>query len=522
MADAPRWVAHVHGDMPCDHAAANTAAGIVLAMEALGPALPADEEALLAERIRERCLAPFLRCCRERSIFWAQRDHRFNWRIMTCGEAGLAVLGLDVPERAEVVEFALEGVADILDRLPEEGDWEEGPGYWAATLLFGLQFALALDRLTAGRVDLFAHPALRATADYFTCVTLPDGATFNYGDNSPAINPTALHLLAARLRSGTLAFTARRMGRRSAWDLLFDAPSVRSGRPGGALKARVFPTTGIGVARSDWGGDAVFAGLKSGPTAVGHSHLDIQSFVVSRGAVPLVVDPGIWPYAHFLGFFDGTPEGRRWDFDANATVAHSTVLADGRGQTIGPQCAGRIAAHARRGRLSYFVSDGAAAYPGLLTRFDRWLILVAPDLVIVYDDLASDRPRHWEWLLHAAGTVSATRTGFEIENEGVRLSGARLLPGVDAPWRAISEARTSCYQDSNALRDVERSISLHRFGPMLPSEEIEFLWVMRVGAGASGWSVERPRRDVLLVRGDVCMRLDRARRRCSLIARKEG
>jgi len=517
VAQAPTWVCHVHGGMRCDHCAANTASALARAADVLGPALPEEVEQLVARRVWELCLHPFIEVCRARSLFWARRDHPFNWRIMTCGESGLAALAFPAPDRLEAVRFALEGVADILDRIPEDGDWEEGPGYWAATLLHGLRFAVALHRLTGGRIDLFEHPSLPKTADYFTAITLPDGTVFNYADNAPRLTPTVLHLLAGRLRLGHLAWTARRIGYRSVWDLLFDDPSVAAVEPPAELQARTFSATGVAVSRSGWEKDAVFVGFKTGPTAVGHSHLDVHSFVLHRGDVPLVIDPGIWPYGSALGFFDSVPGGRRWDFDANATLAHNTVLVDGQGQTCCPDCGGTFIASGADGGLRYFISEAARAYPGLLSRFERWVVHVLPDIVVIYDALASDQERRWQWLIHPAGTARVGRSTFVIENEGMRLSLVRLLPAADTPWRNVSETRTSYYQDSDSFEDVERTITGYRMGPMMPSKSVEFLWVLHPGGPAAGqWSVERDG-DALLVRGPVGVRLERAAHRCSVL-----
>ena len=516
VADAPTWICHVHGSMRCDHCAANTASIMGRAVDALGDALPADVERRLAERTWELCVGPFLEVCRARSVFWAERDHHFNWRIMTCGETGVGALALDVPERTAAIEFALEGVADILDRVPEEGDWQEGPGYWSGTLYHGVRFALALRRATGGCVDLFTHPALRATADYFTAVTLPDGSVFNYADNAPAISPTVLHVLASQLRLGRLAWTARRMEHKTVWDMMFDDPSLDSEEPGKELLTSSFQATGIGVSRSGWDPDAVFVGFKTGPTAVGHSHLDIHSFVVQKGSTPLIIDPGIWPYGSAIGFFDSGPGGRRWDFDANATVAHNTVLVDGAGQTCGPEHAGRFVASGGDGDLSYFVSEAASAYPGLLTQFERWVVHARPDVIVVYDRLRSAQARRWQWLLHAAGKVTAERCGLTIENGDTRLSVVRLLPGPDTPWRNVEEARTTYYVDSDFLTDVERTIETHRMGPMLPSESVEFLWVLRVGKSTPGdWQLDRTDDDTFTVRGPVGVRFDVAGKTCT-------
>jgi len=515
VADAPTWICHVHGGMRCDHCTANTAAALARTCDVLGDRLPASILVRIAERTWELCLHPFIEVCRERSLFWARRDHPFNWRIMTCGESGLGALAFPGPDRLEAVRFALEGVADILDRLPEDGDWEEGPGYWSGTLMHGLRFALALRRLTGGAINLFEHPALRRTADYFTAVTLPDGSVFNYADNRPKISPTALHMIAGQLGIGHLAWTARRIGHATLWDVLFDDPTLEAVEPPAELETRSFATTGIGVSRSSWNEDAVFVGVKSGPTAVGHSHLDINSFVVQKGAVPLLIDPGIWPYGSAIGFFDSGPGGRRWDFDANATLAHNTVLVDGQGQTVGGDCRGELVACGEDGSLRYFVSEAASAYPGLLTKFERWVIHLLPDVVIVYDDLGSEQERHWQWLIHPAGEFSGGRGSHVIENQGVRVSVVRLLPGPDTPWRNVAETRTTYYEDSDFLTDVERTVTTHRLGPMLPSATIEFLWVLHIGdSEPDDWSVDRDG-DTLTVRGPVNVVIDKQKQECA-------
>ena len=415
---------------------------------------------------------------------------------MTCGDSGLASLAFPGEGRPDAVSYAIEGVADILDRVPVDGDWLEGPTYWAETLLYGLRFAMALRRYTNGVIDLFEHPALARTADYFTAVALPDGTVFNYADNRRTITPTVLHIIAGHRRLGHLAWTARRMAYLSVWDLLFDDRSVEAEEPSPELQARSFAATGIAVSRSDWSDEAVYVGFKSGPVA-SHSHLDIQSFIIQKGRAPLVIDPGKWPYGSAIGFFDERPGGRRWEFDANATVGHNTVLVDGQGQTCGPDVGGRFVASGVDGTLRYFVSDGASAYPGLVTVFERWLVHLVPNVVIVYDRLESDEERRWEWLVHPAGRLSGGRTHHVIENEGTRLSLARLLPDADTPWRNVAETRTSYYQDSDFFTDEELPIAGQRMGPMLPSASVEFLWVMEVdGTDPDEWQVARDGDDI--------------------------
>ena len=575
FAEAPSWVATVHKhrnpNRKCDHCSPNTAAALVLAMEVLGSALNTNDEEFFTSIIYERCLRPFLDVCEGRSDFWAQRDHRFNQRMMVCGEAGLAAIGLkQIPDKAKIITFALEGVSDMLDNLPEEGDFEDGPGYWGSVLYFGLRFARALCYTTDGRIDLFHHPRLLATANYFTHMTLPDGRVFNYSDNPPRISPVCLYYLARELRSETLAWSARRMDAGSIeyiehislsqlipygsfWNLLFDDETIPSHPPGNDEKSKVFPTSEIAVSRSDWSDQALYVGFKSGPISsfirpteigpvqwVGHAHQDIQSFIVSKGKSPLIVDSGVWPYAHFLGHGDHS-SGQVWCFDDCGTIGYNTVLIDGRGMTGGPYgtggwpgpderpsqpVAGKFSANESSNELNYVISDAASLYPGLISRFDRWLIFINPDIIIVYDNLVSDKTRYWEWLLHHAGTLTGSRENHLIENEGVALSLKRLLPEKNTPWRISEELRTTYYQDSDKQRDVEQSIRLRRFGPIFPSNEIEFLWVMHLGpANQYQWNLERNADATIVVickgsERELSLTIDQRSHRCELLVKK--
>jgi hypothetical protein len=309
------------------------------------------------------------------------------------------------------------------------------------------------------------------------------------------------------------------MGHGTVWDFLFDDPDLPGSCPTESPRAKVFPTTGIAVARSDWSEDAVFLGFKSGPVNVGHSHLDVNSFVLSKGSTPLIIDPGIWPYCHFWGFFN--VKGPRWDFDANATVAHNTLMVGGKGQVHSPEGAGRFVASQITDEFACFVSEAASLYPDRLDTFRRWVVFVWPDVVVVYDDLKAKSPQSWEWLLHHSGSFTGERTTHQVENEGVRLSIARLLPTRETPWRAITETRTSTYEDSNALAEVERTIQVRRFGPLFPSAEAEFLWAFHLGQpGDIEWKLDRPSATLIALSGKgessrTTLEIDRSALTCS-------
>jgi hypothetical protein len=95
-------------------------------------------------------------------------------------------------------------------------------------------------------------------------------------------------------------------------------------------------------------------------------------------------------------------------------------LIDGRGQVRGADGYGWIARYLHGRQISYCAGDASQAYGDAgLTRFRRHLILLRPDTVVVYDDLAADHPAQWSWLLHSGQPITADADG------------GRLLAAVD-------------------------------------------------------------------------------------------
>ena len=129
-------------------------------------------------------IPPFIKTWEDHRWFWTEPDYHHNWKIMCCGEMGTTALAFreSVPDLSRVLQPSLEGVLDILDHVPPEGDWPEGATYWSGTLGHGLRFGLALHRATEGSVSLFDHPSLAVTGDYLSQLVEPDGLSYDFGD----------------------------------------------------------------------------------------------------------------------------------------------------------------------------------------------------------------------------------------------------------------------------------------------------------------------------------------------------
>ncbi len=476
---------HVGACRACDHVMANVASEVAQMVDLLGDAWSAEEMAGIIREMRRLHFDPFLAGTDEPAEWWFRAECHSNWKIMTCGETGVAacVFAPYLDDAGEIFARATAAVQQVLDAVPAEGDWPEGVGYWFGTLRYGLQYARALRRLTGGATDLFAHPALRVTGDFCTMLTTPAGFVYNFNDCNPEFDAglsEVLALLAVSARRGDWMAVARAHPAETLLYLAYDDPTIAAEPLPRAVAA--FPTTGAASMRAD----STFVGLKSGPSHAGHSHLDANSFVIEAGGAPLVNDYRYWPQAHFLGYFDGS--GPRWNFDGLATIGHSTLLVDGRGQVYEPGSGGRIVEATDNRAWARLVGEAAGAYPDRLTQFTRSILLLKPDVIIIRDLVACAGERYLEWLLHHAGTATTQGIDTIIEHMGVRLAVTPFLPDRAMGWRVSDVARATTYECSDTRKDNTMTIRYRGFSPLRPTAAAEFLFGLRVnGNGSADW-----------------------------------
>ena len=462
------WVAAVHKPMECDHVAANVGATVARCMDLLAGRLTDDHIRRYREAIREKCLDPFLSVCRNRSEWWAKRDCPSNWRIMTCGDAGLAALGTlsDEDDADEILAYATEGVLDILDTIPEDGDFVEGPHYFLGTLGMGLRYLLALSRIRPEAADWLRHPKLEKVGQYLIHTTTPGGETFNYFDNGLTwsdLERAYMLLLARTQKRPELAALGRDSDPLCVEQVAFDDAGLVAEPPAGPTSLH-FRTSGLVTCRTAWSDDAAYLAFRCGPSTFGHSHLDSGSFIYASGSTRFVIDEGIWPYAHRLGFFH--TDAKRWDFDANATVAHNTLLIDGQGQVFGEDHAGRVAFFKADDTGAVTACDLAATYENSVTECTRWFAFLPDGVVVIYDRIRSPESCHVEQLFHLNGTVTGDDESWTVEKDGKTLV-IRRLPGRQpvAPWRVGTTERTTYYTASSGDLE-ERTIRYRSWGPI--------------------------------------------------------
>lgn len=186
--------------------------------------------------------------------------------------------------------------------------------------------------------------------------------------------------------------------------------------------------------------------------AKGHMHANQNSFNISRKGERLFYSTG-----YYTSFED--PHALS---SYRHTRAHNTILINGCGQAFGHEGYGCIKRHIEGEELSYICGDATPAYRltvdrqflnicdrnGIkqtakdgfsnikLQKFERHLIFVRPDIVIIYDILEAEKPSEWSFLLHTIqpSTLSIRNELFLLTNRSKARANVYGSYDLKAEW----------------------------------------------------------------------------------------
>jgi len=307
-----------------------------------------------------------------------------------------------------------------------DGGYKESIGYMNYAMTYVSYFADALQRITGQ--DLFEHvpdnilePVLWSVFATHT----EDGVrcwVADFGDCG--VDPQYPELYAALIkhrrdgraqwlfhRITPIPFTIR--------GLLWHDQAVPERAPAATLPVRHFRTIGRVVMRTGWGLDDLLVAFKYHQN---RGHRDLGQFFVYRRR-PILIDSGSADYG-----------GRIYGQYLAHSRAHNVILVDGKDQT---RTDGRVEFVLAAGTLGSLASELAAAYPNELRSWQRELIFMPPQLVVVLDRLEGNEPHRYESLLHPDGGFKIDRDGNVVIGNGPEA--AVLVPLAPQPCELRTE-----------------------------------------------------------------------------------
>ena len=396
------------------------------------------------------------------------RDGNHCWYCVCAASFAAVTLGENLDRFAFAVSlFAYR----FLPGRGFDGESEEGINYWSYGFGLAMKF-LDLANIVCG-VNLYDQPWVRRTARFpLYCQPLA-GYSLPFGDmGSPNHTPVRF----SRTMLGALARHTHDAEARWFAGLPAEGP-VKI--PADIPQSMLFRHVGQAVFHTFLpdARENVQLGFHSGKYFGNHQHADQNSFIINAYGDKLAVDGG---------YYDST-DTPHFAFYSTATVAHNTILVNGQGQAIHSRAAdGKITGFLDTPDFGYVAGDASAqpVYGSLLSKFDRRIVFVKPDYVVVYDSLAAPRPATFQFLLHAQqekGRISVDGAKFGITRPRAELYGKFLLPEKVKITSAQADYVSPPRQwDSFELNPSVKPEQLLTAANPAPETKLEFLVPMKI------------------------------------------
>jgi len=376
-------------------------------------------------------------------------DNHF-WQMELAGNFTAALATLDeLPASKEMLEYLYElFIARFPNLATQEGGWAEGEGYFGVNKSAIVDMALLLKKSCG--VDVFQMDWYKNLADYYFYFAPVNGRVSGFGDMHDRVNlgnighamllvegeenqdPKALYRFASLLKADKNP--EKKLAATEPWyqivnNIKFDANAVTT--PEKMERGKLFKGVGIAAFHTDLLNSQHDMALyfRSSPFgAKGHMHANQNCFNISRKGAPVFYSTGYYTSfadAHSLTSY-------------RHTRAHNGVLVNGLGQAFGHEGYGWIKRFINGGQIGYVCGDATMAYrptvdkqflelstksnipqtagfgigDAQLDLFERHLVFLPRNMVIIYDVLQARKESDWTFLLHTMDQPNLSKEGL--------------------------------------------------------------------------------------------------------------
>ncbi|MEM9346578.1 MAG: heparinase II/III family protein [Planctomycetota bacterium] len=392
-----------------------------------------DQRQTMRDAMVRHAIQPAL-MAHQRGAWWTRT--KINWNQVCHG--GLIAASLAIaehePELAEqMIDLAVQALAAPMSQYKPDGGYEEGPGYWGYGTIYNVIAIASLQSGLGTDFDLGNAPGFKQTASFPVQMIGTSGKFFNFGDNkervsaSPALFWFAKAFFEDPGKQPIASITSARYlldrVKASPLTLLWYDPNLADVQFGPDLKS-LYQSAGVASMRSGWGSDATFLGAKGGRVHVGHSQMDLGSFVLDHDGVRWVVDLGADDY-NLPGYFEATKGGNRWHYYRSRAEGHNTLVinpGEGGGQRYGV----KAGITQQDWSINMDLSD---VYSADVRRMFEY-VPGSKDYTVITDTITLDEPGEVWWFAHSRAAITLSEDGrsARLEQEGKTMHVRLLSP----------------------------------------------------------------------------------------------
>ncbi|MBK5293159.1 MAG: DUF4962 domain-containing protein [Acidobacteriia bacterium] len=326
-------------------------------------------------------------------------------------ENAIATFG-ETPESERFLHYA---VTKFFAAYPvwsdDDGGWHEGLSYYSGYMSKATWW-MDIARNALG-IDGFQKPFFAHFGDYPLYAAPPGSPDLGFGDLAHRFSPNGwsfMHYYVGQTRNPYWMWwlNASKVPRDTGdpvLDFLWGTRAQVAAKPPDDLPpSKVFWGTGVAVMNTTLVSAAENVQVKFKSSPMGrwsHGHDPHNSFTLTVFGVPLLVN-------NVYRDLYGSPFHKNWVW---TTRAQNGVLVNGVGQKEhSADLGGRILKAEFQDGLDYVMGDATESYEGRLTRAQRHVVFVKPDLVVIADDLEAPKPSTFQFMLHG-------QREFQVEDQ---------------------------------------------------------------------------------------------------------
>lgn len=364
-------------------------------------------------------------------------------------QTAIAMHGHD-PDAANWLTYAYEL---FLARTPvlggADGGWAEGASYFRMNMETMLDIPLFIRQYT-GFDFIKAHPWYAGSVDWLIYHIPPGSSADGFGDNTeevllPGIPYVAFAREIAKLKnSKRAAWYVRECEQYENINLSANPILrwVRLAKTGhlplpaipddpGLETGKVFRDIGLVSmhANPQKTSEDLMVAMRSSPFgSYGHLLSDQNAFNILYGGEKIFYRTGYkvtMKDPHRTGWYQHTK-------------SNNSILIDGEGQPYSCEAFGWIPRFIQGKEIAYAKGDASHAYASAETgedhgvkKFYRHLILLKPDIVVIYDELESGHDAEWSWLIHSMKKIDIDTSANTFRSAFDKVKGVGKLWSAD-------------------------------------------------------------------------------------------
>lgn len=182
----------------------------------------------------------------------------------------------------------------------------------------------------------------------------------------------------------------------------------------------------IALMRTSWtDSNAIFVGMKGGTSSVGHSHMDIGSFVMDADGVRWAMDFGPQSYNSIeskgIDLWNRKQNSQRWQIFRYNNFVHNTLTVNDKLQRVDGYAP--LTGFSKDKSFMNATVDLTEIYKGELSQVKRGIAIVRQKYVVVRDELeTSEKDAKVRWTLLTSSNVKLMGNGTaELTQNGKKL-----------------------------------------------------------------------------------------------------